>query len=85
MKVLLTVINDIKEKKEGKLKSKQLQIHKVFETFDILPEQILNKKGEVLKSYCLIRSGDDYYKVKHSFDEIYKMIRPVQVKGFKRY
>jgi hypothetical protein len=56
----------------------------MFDTAFIMPEQFLNKTGEPVKSYCLIKSDNDYYKVKHSYQEIESLIQPIQIKGFRR-
>lgn len=49
------------------------------------PVEIYNLKGEVLKKECriILEDGNDLI-VKHSFDEVTKMISPIIVKGFRK-
>lgn len=56
----------------------------MFDTAEILPEQFINNKGKLIQRYCLIKSNNDYYKVSHSYKEIEGLIKPVEIKGFRR-
>lgn len=63
---------------------KEVIVKKMFNAEEVLPEQIVNNRGKADKEHCMIKSGETYYKVRHSFNHILEMISPIEVKGFRR-
>ena len=55
---------------------------KMFETVEIMPEELLNRNGKPYRSKCVIKVNTDYYRVAHSYREIEGLIRPFEIKGF---
>lgn len=86
MVITLTVLTDIYSKKDikgrQKLIKKDSEYKKQFETQEIRAEHYLSSKGTPSKKYCLVKEGEVYYKVKHSFEEIEKLTSPIKFKGF---
>lgn len=56
----------------------------MFDTVEIMPEQFVSNRGQLIEKFCLIKSNNDYYKVKHSYQEIENLIQPKEIKGFRR-
>ena len=54
----------------------------MFETVEIMPEELLNRNGKPYRSKCVIKVNTDYYRVAHSYREIEGLIRPFEIKGF---
>jgi hypothetical protein len=88
MVISLRVLTDIytQPDKNGnsKLIKKDVEYKKMFETNGLLAEHYLSKKGVPSKRWCLVKEGDSYFRLNHKFEEIEKLIKPVEVKGFKK-
>lgn len=71
--------------KEGKQKLiKKNVIQKItLDTDKIQLEEYINQKGNPVKNKCNVRLEDNYYTLAHSYSEIYKLIQPTKVQGFK--
>ena len=87
MLIILNTVNNvvIKDTRYHKKKTIQVTTKKAFESENLMPEQMLDKKGKVIKGYCLVRFEADYFKIKHSFEDVIKMVRPIEIKGYKSY
>ena len=88
MKIMLKTVNDIytAPDKNGNQKciKKAALSRKAFEIHEIDgPEEMLGKKGEVIKGMCRIKYKDEYFTIKHTFDEILKLTSPIEVRGFR--
>lgn len=87
MIVTLTVLTDVygREDKNGnrKLLVKDSEYQKQFNTSEILAEQFISKNGKPSKQFCLIKEGETYFKVKHTFNEIKHLTEPIKFNGFK--
>jgi hypothetical protein len=66
-----------------KLIKRDVTYYKLFETAGLLVEQYINPKGIPSKMYSTIKQGEEYFKVKHKFEEIEKLISPYTFNGFK--
>ena len=48
-------------------------------------EQYINPRtAKVVKKYCLIIDNDKYYKVNHKFEELSKLNKHIEIKGFRK-
>lgn len=56
---------------------------KQFETHEIKIEQYVNSKGIVSNKWSNVREGENFFRVAHSFEELEKMMSPIEFKGFK--
>lgn len=87
MIVTLKVLTDIysKPNKDGDMKiiKRNQQYLKQFETSFITAEQYLNSKGEPSKKWCMIKNGEDYFKLNHKFEDIEKLTSHIKIEGFK--
>lgn len=87
MIITLTVLTDVygKEDKNGhrKLITRDSEYQKQFDTVGILAEQLISRNGKPSKRHCLVREGETYFKVKHSFNEIKHLTEPIKFNGFK--
>lgn len=83
LNILVDLYKDQKKQNEiPDIIKKGIIIKKVFDLDKIELQQDVNKQGRIIKKYCSIKYGDDYYKLNHSFEEIEKLITPIKVKGF---
>lgn len=89
--MVLKTLNDIyKEKLVGEeihevLIKKNLIIKKDIDIKDITTvSEIYNDNGRIYKGRCVIttKTGDMYY-LKHKFEEIVELKKPIEVNGFR--
>jgi hypothetical protein len=90
MIIELTCIGDVisginEETGEPKFVKKNIQFSKTFSIEGLTHEHYIDAKGKILKSYCNVYSGGQQYKVKHSYEYISNLIRPIKVKGFIKH
>lgn len=89
MVIELEVITDIYSKPDLKgisiIVKKNVKYHKQFETNEIRAERYMDSKGNIIKKYCLIKEGDQYYKLNHKYEDIVKLTSPVKIKGYKAW
>lgn len=88
MVVTLEVITDVYSKPDSKgntkIVKKNLKYKKQFDTQVILAENFTDNRGTIVNKYCIVKSGEDYFKLNHSFTEIEKLIQdPIEFNGFK--
>jgi hypothetical protein len=87
MIVTLEILSDVytKPDKNGiqKLIKRNVISKKQFESSQILAEQHITSKGIISKKWCNIKSGEDYFRVNHKFEEIEKLTGHIKVEGFK--
>ena len=85
--ITLTVLTDIysKEDKLGRRKiiKKDAEYRKQFDTNALLVEELLSSTGKPSNKHCFVKEGDTYFKLKHSFSYIEKLVQPIKVNGFK--
>lgn len=86
MIVTLKCITDIytKPDKQGnqKVKLRNVMFSKQFDTNYLLVEHYLNSRGTPSKKWCLVKQGEEYFKLAHKFEDIEKLTQPVKIKGF---
>lgn len=87
MVVELKVLTDVYSKPDkngtSKLVKKNVEYNKQFETNGLLVEHYITDKGIVSKKWCLVKVGEDYFKLNHKYEEISKLTSPIQIQGFK--
>lgn len=87
MRVTLNIINDIYSKpdKTGnqRLIKRNVVSRKQFESTMITAEEFVTMRGNISNKWCTIKSGEEYFKLKHKFDEIVALTSHITVKGFK--
>lgn len=66
-----------------KVIKKNVEYKKQFETTNILAENYIDQKGNISKKYCMIKDGDNYFKVKGKYEEICKINNHIEIRGFK--
>ena len=83
LKVVADIVSD-PNPKTGKVKTlkKGVIFKQSFNTEITTCSHYLDSKGNILKGYCNVISGGQYYKVKHTYEDVYNMLKPVKVKGF---
>lgn len=79
MLLRLTILNDIYTLPDAsgkqELIKKNVESKLLINSLDIkYIENIINKKGQVLKNTCAIKVDQESFRVKHSFDSIAKQI-----------
>lgn len=67
---------------KGKLIKKDVCYKRMFELDNILIEQYINTKGNIVKKYCTIIENDKYFKANIAYDELSALLKPLEVKGF---
>ena len=84
MVVTLTVLTDVYSKPDAngntKLLKSDVEYKKMFETNGLLAEDWLSKRGVSSPKFCLVKEGENYFKLKHKFKEIEELIKPVKVR-----
>lgn len=87
MVITLQCIVDLYNKpdKDGnqKIRKRNVNYLKQFDTNFILAEQYINNKGIPSKKWCMIRQGEEYFKINKKFEDIQKLIEPTKISGFK--
>lgn len=66
----------------NKVIKKDVCYKRMFELDNILIEQYINTKGNIVKKYCTIIENDKYYKANIAYEELSALLRPMEVKGF---
>lgn len=85
LKVLTDLYSDPDENGQTKLIKKDIEYLKQFDSTKIMLEQYINPRtAKVVKKYCLIIDNDKYYKVNHKFEELTKLNKHIEVKGFAK-
>lgn len=86
MVIKLRVLTDVYSKpdSEGRMKviKRNVEYHKQFETQGLLVEHYLTSKGDISKKWCLVRVGEEYFRLNHKFEEIEKLTQPIRINGF---
>ena len=86
MIVKLKVLTDIYSKPDVNVNMKvikrNVEYHKQFETQGLLVEHYLTSKGEPSKKWCIVRVGDEFFRLNHRFEEIEKLTKPIIINGF---
>lgn len=67
---------------KGKLIKKDVCYKRMFELDNILIEQYINTKGNIVKKYCTIIENDKYFKANIAYEELSALLKPLEVKGF---
>lgn len=84
LKTLVDIYKPITfEGEQPKLIKRNVEYLKTFESHNITVENYIKPNGTISKIWSNVKEGDNYYRVKHSFDYIYKLISPIKIKGFK--
>ena len=87
MVVKLKVLTDIYSKPDvnGNMKviKRNVEYYKQFETTGLLVEHFLNNKGTPSKRWCVVKQGEEYFRLNHRFEEIEKLTQPITIHGFK--
>ena len=84
VKVLCDLYTEPNEEGVTKLIKKNVEYLKQFETTRITIEQYVNPKtAKTIKKYCYIKEDDKYYKVNHKFEDLIKLNKAIEVKGFQ--
>lgn len=61
---------------------KNVEFKKTFCIDKLTHEHYIDQKGRILKSFCNVYSENQSYKVKHSYEYISNLIKPVKVGGY---
>jgi hypothetical protein len=89
MVVKLKVLTDIYSKpdSQGRMKvvKRNVEYHKQFETQGLLVEHYLTSKGAISKKWCVVKVGDEFFRLAHKFEEIERLTRPIKIEGFIKY
>ncbi len=64
---------------------RNIRYKKTFEIEGLTHENYIDQKGNILKSYCNIYSNNQVYKVKHSYEYIGNLIKPIKIGGFIKH
>ena len=84
LKILCDLYSEPNEQGIAKVIKKDVEYLKQFDTTKITVEQYINPKtAKVIKKYCLVIENEKYYKANHKFEELVKLDKHVEVKGFK--
>ncbi len=91
MILTLNCLTDIysKPNRDGiqKLVKRNVNYKRQFDSNVITAEQYITSKGEISRKWCMVKNNEEYIRVKHSFEELERLINPPQlfIKGYKRY
>jgi hypothetical protein len=87
MIVKLQVLTDVYSKPDkagvSKIVKRNVEYSQQFETQGLLVSHYITAKGEVSKKWCMVKVGDEYFKLNHKFEDIEKLTKPIVVNGFK--
>lgn len=85
MVVELTVISLLPPNETGRSAAKYIPMRvyyrKMFETHNISVEECIDPKGWNNKKCSVVKHENEYYKVKHTYDELKKYISPLVITG----
>jgi len=79
---VLTDISDVDKDGNPIITQRDVPYNKQFDTNDMLVENFFNPKGRIIKKYCIVKTGDAYYKINKKYEEVLKLTEPVKFKGF---
>ncbi len=84
LKILCDLYTEPNKNGVSKLIKKDVEYLKQFDTTRITVEQYVNAKtAKIIKKYCLVIDNDKCYKANHRFEDLVKLDRHIEIKGFR--